>query len=63
MRLEIGRNELRIIPDVDDARDLVFIEEVLGLEQNGDWAICRRTNTYGLSSLAYLEIVRKQEEK
>ena len=59
MRLEITRRGLQIIPDRDDVRDIAFIEEVLGLKQDGEAVECRRVNAMGLNCIAYLGIERE----
>lgn len=62
MKLEIKRYGLRILPeDRDgDARDTAFIEEVLGLKQDGDSVLLTRKNSSGLSCIAYLETITKK---
>lgn len=60
MRLEIKRDAMRIIPDDDrtDERDIAYIEKTMGLEKNGDTAICRRVNVVNSNRIAYLEITK-----
>ena len=65
MKLEITRNSIRIVPEdkyrVDrDERDTAFIEEVLGLKNDGDVVSLRRINANNLPCIAYLE-ARKEE--
>ncbi len=60
MKLSIGRHGLRIIPEGDrfldlDERDTAYIEEVLGLRNEGDAVRLVRRNAYKLSCIAYLE--------
>ena len=58
MKLKILRNGLQITPDGDE-RDVVYIEEVLGLKKDGDSINLVRKNAYGLSCVAYLETVKE----
>lgn len=59
MKLKVTRYSLQIVPetsyDNSDERDTAFIEDVLGLEKNGDWIKLKRVNASGLSCIAYLE--------
>lgn len=59
MILGIHRYKLRIYPTepmgIEDKRDLVFIETVLGLKNDGDSIKLVRRNAKGLNCLAYLE--------
>ena len=60
MRLEIGRYSMQIYPDQHNESqreiDTAYIEEVLGLKEEGDTAIITRKNAMNLYCLAYLEI-------
>ena len=58
MKLKILRKGLQIIPDGDE-RDVVYIEEVLGLKKDGDSINLVRRNAHRLSCLAYLETVKE----
>lgn len=66
MKLNIGRDGLKIIPEdnvlvslgAQDERDTAYIEEVLGLRQDGDFIKLVRRNSHGLSCIAYLETKR-----
>jgi len=60
MRLRITRYSIQIVPeDLSypncDERDLAFIEEVLGLKNEGDSIKLTRVNAMGLRCLAFLE--------
>ena len=59
MRLDVMRNRILIIPDRGDERDVAYIEEVLGLKDDGQQAVCRRVNVHKLTGLAYIEITSK----
>ena len=68
MNLEISRYALRIVPQdstvIDrDERDLAFIEEVLGLRNEGDSVRLVRRNAHGLNCIAYLETVSSSFEE
>ena len=68
MRLEITRYSLRIVPEDNtvinqDERDTAYIEEVLGLKQNGDSITLMRRNVHGVSAIACLETCRNEETK
>ena len=54
MRLQVSRYSLEIIPE--SPQDVAFLEEVIGLKSDGDWADAYRVNAMALSSLAYLRI-------
>ena len=56
MKLEVERYRLKIVPESEI--DKAYIEEVLGLRQDGDSIPCRRVNAMGLNAIAYLEISR-----
>jgi len=60
MKLKAERYRLVIIPEneIEEA----YIEAVLGLEEDGDWAKCRRVNAHQLSCIAYLEIKREERQ-
>ena len=62
MKLKVTRNSIQIIPDrfSEDERDEAYIEEVLGLRQEGDSIRLVRRNAAGLSSLAYLETEKEK---
>jgi hypothetical protein len=67
MRLDVDRHGLKITPDSSgfgprDERDLAFIEEVLGLKNDGDSVLLVRKNAMGLSCIAYLETKTKKEK-
>lgn len=58
MKLNIARRYLEIVPEGQsnvDERDLVFIEEVLGLKKHGDSIKLVRKNVINSDSLAYLK--------
>ena len=59
MRLEVGRNTLKIIPETPE--DEAYIEDTLGLRKNGDTAILRRIAPIGLDfTIAFLEVRASQ---
>lgn len=63
MKLSIKRHTLQITPEDEgyptpDERDTAFIEEVLGLNEEGDSIRLVRRNASGLSCIAYLETER-----
>lgn len=65
MKLKVSRNKLEIVPERgmlpgEDERDEAFIEEVLGLKNEGDSVLLVRKNASGLSALAYLETQRRE---
>lgn len=68
MRLKVDRKCLIIAPEDfsfdNSARnlDVAFIEEVLGLKNDGDFVLLKRKNAVGLSSLAYLEAKKPRQE-
>jgi len=45
----------------EDIAELIFLEDVLGLKNDGDTITCKRVNAANLCGLAYLEI--KKEAK
>ena len=61
MRLEITRYTLKIVPEDtgfgrnEDKRDTAFIEEVLGLKDEGDSIRLVRRNAHGFGCIAYLD--------
>jgi len=57
MRIELERYSLRIIPE-DNVSDLVYIEEVLGLKQDGDSIKLIRHNAHEVNRIACLETER-----
>lgn len=59
MMMRLKRHCIEIIPDgfLDEA----FLEEVLGLKNNGDLAVTKRRNAMGLSSWGCLEITKGRE--
>jgi hypothetical protein len=68
MKLKIARSKLEIVPEHgmllgEDDRDEAYIEEVLGLKNEGDYVRLVRKNAMGLSSLAYLETQRIDHER
>ena len=58
MKLRVNRYTIEIIPE--DNIDEAYIEEVLGLKENHQNALCTRINSIGLSCIAYIQI-KKQE--
>lgn len=67
MKLEITRNNLRIVPQDSkvvnvDERDTAFIEEVLGLKNDGDSIKLVRKNASGLLCIAYLETKKEVKQ-
>ena len=62
MKLEVGRNTLKIIPEtpIDEA----FIEDTLGLWKKGDTVVLRRIAPIGLDyTIAYLEAKGAQTQE
>ena len=54
MRLEVGRNTLKIIPETPE--DEAYIEDTLGLRKKGDTIALRRIACINLDfTIAYLE--------
>ena len=53
MKMEIGRYRITIYPEND--LDVAYIEEVLGLKEDGDKIELVRKNIIGVSHIAYLE--------
>ena len=67
MEIDIRRYFIRLLPSSEigkgeDERDVAYVEEVLGLLKDGDTCVCRRRDVTNLSSLAYIEIVPKEDE-
>jgi len=60
MKLEVERSRLIISPESDV--DIAYIEEVLGLEKEGDTIKLSRRNAHMLSCIAYLE-TKKEVKK
>ena len=65
MILTVKRKTLQIEPaplfDQDGRNlDIAFIEEVLGLKEDGDSIKLVRKNAHGLSCIAYLVIEKKE---
>jgi len=60
VRVRISRHSLEIIPET--IQDEVFLEEVLGLEDEGDSVPLSRVNAYRLSCWAYAKAARPQQE-
>ncbi len=58
MKLKVNRYSLEIIPEGET--DEAYIEEVLGLKENHQNALCTRINAIGLGCIAYIQI-KKQE--
>lgn len=65
MKLKVTRYGLQIVPqdDRDDERDTAFIEDVLGLEKDGDWIKLKRVDAFGVSAIAYLETEGGEKEQ
>jgi len=64
VKLKIKRYSLQIVPEditygQSDKRDEAFIEEVLGLQKDGDSIRLIRRNASRLSCIAYLETEKK----
>lgn len=61
MKMEVKRSRIEIIPEnkIDEA----YIEEVLGLKEEGDTCVCRREDAMGLSALAYIYIEKIEINK
>ena len=59
MRLTVTETGMQIIPE--NAQDMVYIQEFLGLRNENDYAKCARKNANAdtLSCMAYLEIKPK----
>ena len=55
MKIEIGRYRITIYPEND--LDVAYIEEVLGLKEDGDKIELVRRNIIGVSHIAYLETI------
>lgn len=60
MKLNITRHSLQIVPQdsgypCPDERDTAYIEEVLGLKEEGDTIQLVRKNASGMSCIACLE--------
>ena len=61
MRMEIKRYGIEIIPE--DEEDIAYIEEVLGLKNEGDKADVIRYNVFGTLSLGYVTIKKQEKVK
>lgn len=53
MKFELRRNGIVITPETE--QDRAYIEDTLGLRNDGDVIPLRRNNASGLLSIAYLE--------
>lgn len=60
MKLKIERHRILLIPE--DATEVAYIEEVLGLKYEVDEVVCKRVNAMGFGCIAYLEITAKEEK-
>jgi len=60
MNLKVYRYSIQIIPE--SAVDNAFIEEVLGLKENGDSVKLTRVNVTGFGTLGYIEARKEREE-
>ena len=60
MRLTVYRHSLQITPE--NETDEAYIEEVLGLRNNGDVVHLVRDNAMGLSCIAHLETRTIEQE-
>lgn len=60
MILKVRRNSIEISPENEE--DEGYIEEILGLKQNGDFIKLKRINAMGLSALAYLEAEKEKND-
>jgi len=56
VKLRVSRNSIEIIPE--GVTDEAYIEEVLGLRNDGDKAVLVRVNAHRVSSLAYVQARR-----
>jgi hypothetical protein len=61
MHLRVSRYSIEIIPD--NATDVAYIEEVLGLKERGQSVALTRVNAHGLNSIAYLQASRGGTEQ
>lgn len=69
MRLVIGRENLTIYPEESTYQDsnqntleTAFIEDVLGLKEDGDFVFLKRKNVLGMSCLALLQTEKPREK-
>jgi len=58
MNLEVKRHRILISTGQNEV-DVAFMEEVLGLQKDGDTCIAQRVNAANLDSFAYLEIKKR----
>lgn len=61
MRLEINRKGILVIPNSEE--DEAYIEDTLGLLNDGDSIPLKRINAFALSSIAYLEATKEEHIK
>lgn len=61
MRMEIEKYRILIIPQ--GALDEVYLEESLGLKNDGDTACIKRVNVEGVSRIAHIEITEQSKVK
>lgn len=54
MELNVTETGIQIVPE--NAQDIIYIQEFLGLKNENDYAECARKNASSLSCIAYLEI-------
>jgi len=59
MKMEVRRYRILILPENEE--DKAYIEDTLGLKNEGDRLDCKRVNVIGLSSIAYIKISRGEE--
>jgi len=57
MKLKIERHRLGIVPESET--DIAYIEEVLGIKDEGDTTKLERVNVMGTSKLAYIFTERR----
>lgn len=57
MKFEIRRRGIVIIPEND--QDRAYIEDTIGLKDDGAYVLLTRKNAHGLGSIAYLETVSR----
>lgn len=60
MKIEIDRYSIKIKPE--NKQDEAYLEEVLGMKENGDKCECIRENAIGLRCIAYISIRKAKDE-
>ena len=58
MEMKVTRDAVFIIPENEE--DEAYLEDTLGLKEDGDSPVCKRVNSMRTSSIAYIEITKRE---